>query len=55
MKYSEFYRMTPQQKESFIARMMPCYRALKKALQIEMKEYILKHPALRDKYSKNLG
>lgn len=52
MKTSEFQRMTPAQKEVFIKRMMPSFRALKKKLQMEMKEYILKNNKLLDIYSK---
>lgn len=55
MKYSEFYRMAPQQKESFIARMMPRFRALKKSVQNEVKEYILKNGKLRERYSGQVG
>ena len=51
MKHSEFYRMTPAQKESYIARMMPSFRGLKKTVQAEMKEYILKNPKLSSIYA----
>lgn len=50
MKHSEFYRMTPQQKESYIARMMPCFRALKKSVQQEIKSYVLNNPKLLQRY-----
>ena len=49
-KYSDFYRMTPSQKESYIARMMPSFRALKKSAQQEIKEYVLKNPKLLQRY-----
>ena len=51
MKHSEFYRMTPAQKESYIARMMPMYRALKKSVQAEIREYVLKNPKLYHRYA----
>ena len=54
MRQSEFQRMTPAQKESFIARMMPSFRALKKALQIEMKEYIMKRAKLASRFGSQL-
>ncbi len=50
MKHSDFFRMTPAQKESYLARMMPRYRILKKELQQEMKDYILKSPKLSVMY-----
>ena len=49
-KYSDFYRMTPAQKETYIERMMPCYRALKKSLQKEIKDYVLNNPKLLQRY-----
>ena len=49
-KYSNFHRMTPAQKESYIARMMPCFRALKKSLQKEIKDYVLNNPKLLQRY-----
>lgn len=51
MKHSDFYRMTPAQKESYIARMMPSFRALKKTAQQEIKDYILKSPKLSAQYA----
>lgn len=51
MKHSDFYRMTPAQKESYIARMMPIFRALKKAAQLEIREYVLKNPKLYARYA----
>ena len=50
-KHSDFYRMTPAQKESYIARMMPSFRALKKTVQQEIKDYILKSPKLSAQYA----
>ena len=47
---SEFKRMTPAEKESFIARMAPSFRALKKALQEEMREYVLKNSRLSTRF-----
>lgn len=51
MKHSEFFRMTPAQKETYIARMMPIYRALKKSVQNEIREYVLKNPKLYHRYA----
>lgn len=50
-KYSEFFRMTPAQKEAYIARMMPSFRALKKSAQKEIKEYLLRNPKLLSRYA----
>lgn len=55
MKHSDFYRMTPAQKESYLARMMPAYRGLKKTLQSEIREYVLKVPRLHEKYARFIG
>ena len=51
MKHSEFQRMTPAQKESYIARMMPSFRGLKKSVQVEIKEYVLNSPKLSALYA----
>ncbi len=51
MKHSDFFRMTPAQKEAYIARMIPIYRALKKAVQLEIREYVLKNPKLYSRYA----
>lgn len=51
MKHSEFFRMTPGQKESYLVRMMPRYKFLKKSLQQELKDYILKSPKLLGMYA----
>lgn len=51
MKHSEFYRMTPAQKEAYITRMMPIYKALKKNAQLEIREYVLKNPKLYHRYA----
>ena len=51
MKHSDFFRMTPAQKESYIARMMPIFRALKKNVQLEIREYVLKNPKLYRVYA----
>ncbi len=51
MKHSDFYRMTPAQKESYIIRMMPIYRALKKSAQLEIREYVLKNPKLYHRFA----
>lgn len=47
--------MTPAQKESFIARMIPSFRALKKTLQTEMREYVLKNSRLADRFGKQVS
>ena len=51
MRHSDFYRMTPAQKEAYIARMMPMFRALKKNVQLEIREYVLKNPNLYRRYA----
>lgn len=51
MKHSDFFRMTPAQKESYIIRMMPIFRALKKNVQLEIREYVLKNPNLYRRFS----
>lgn len=51
MKHSEFSRMTPAQKETYIARMMPIYKALKKNAQLEIRDYVLKNPKLYHRYA----
>lgn len=54
MKNSEFKRMTPAQKESFIARMVPLFRALKKPLQEEIREYVLNNSRLSERFGKRV-
>lgn len=54
MKNSEFKRMTPAQKESFIARMIPSFRALKKDLQAEIREYVLNNSRLAERFGKRV-
>lgn len=51
MATSNFSRMTPAQKESYIARMMPVFRALKKNVQTEIRDYILKSTKLFKQYA----
>lgn len=51
MKQSDFSRMTPAQKEAYIARMTPIFRALKKTVQQEIRDYVLKSPKLSQRFA----